>query len=339
MTRETVLKTLRAGERLTKDIGLASAGNDAQLQVGQGSLAIRTSFHELRHEVRTAPANGVAYVLMQRDGNLVAYTEDRHRVWASQTAGQPGAFAVMSDSGDLVIRSSTGQDLWTSAAAMDWRTVKTTDARGYHFDGTSPGWDKACESLPCFENLAWPGYRTEVIERQVRGQDVVIQLWKGRCQRFLGLDDFPGGIGAEVGVYKRRDNVPLPRRLDLGNPFLNAWMLANLRFRAGDDVWWAAPEMEAKIVFEFINPITGEVIFGAEKENTYWLNKWMYPEDYGRYGEAAGRNNMPQSSSHCLMRYSIDDEPMQYWPGDDPNAAYNPAPVEMMASVSRQMVH
>ena len=35
---------------------------------------------------------------------------------------------------------------------------------------------------------------------------MVIQLWKGNCPKFLGfigIESFPGGIGAEVGVYRR----------------------------------------------------------------------------------------------------------------------------------------
>jgi hypothetical protein len=221
--------------------------------------------------------------------------------------------------------------LWTSAMDFEWRTVKTTDSRGYRYDETSPAWEKACEALPCFAALAWPGYRTAIVERKINGEEVVIQLWKGRCQRFLGLDDFPGGIGAEVGVYRRKD-LRIPRRLHLGNALLDAWLRADLRLRANDDFWWAAPEFKTKLAFEFINPITHEVIFSAADENSYWLNKWLYPEDYGRYGDTVGNSNMPQSSSHCLLRYSINDEPMQDWPGDDPSLAYDPALAELVAA-------
>jgi hypothetical protein len=60
--------------------------------------------------------------------------------------------------------------------------------------------EEACRVLPSFAALRWPGYETLVLADKIGGEDVVIQLWKGHCQRFFGLDNFPGGIGAEVGI-------------------------------------------------------------------------------------------------------------------------------------------
>ena len=82
-------------------------------------------------------------------------------------------------------------------------TNKFVDDQGYEYVETSEDWKKACLPLPCFAAVWWPDYATKVVEDTIDGQPVVIQLWKGWCQKFLGDDDFPGGIGAEVGVYHR----------------------------------------------------------------------------------------------------------------------------------------
>jgi hypothetical protein len=80
-------------------------------------------------------------------------------------------------------------------------TKKSVDEQGYHYVETSDEWKQACLALPCFSLLAWPDYKTTTVEDVIDGEPVVIQLWKGWCQKFFGDDDFPGGIGAEVGIY------------------------------------------------------------------------------------------------------------------------------------------
>jgi len=92
-------------------------------------------------------------------------------------------------------------------------TLQETDHRGYEFVETADWWKVACEPLPSFAEVWWPDYSTKVIEETIDGQPVVIQLWKGWCQRFLGRDDFPGGIGAEVCVYRRMAGRPAPTEL------------------------------------------------------------------------------------------------------------------------------
>jgi len=47
-------------------------------------------------------------------------------------------------------------------------------------------------------------YLTKVVEDKIGGFPIVIQLWKGWCERLGGrYANFPGGMGAEVGVYRR----------------------------------------------------------------------------------------------------------------------------------------
>jgi hypothetical protein len=54
-------------------------------------------------------------LVMQRDGNLVIYrNRDGAALWASNTSGHAGAYAVMQSDGNLVIYSSTNAVLWSS---------------------------------------------------------------------------------------------------------------------------------------------------------------------------------------------------------------------------------
>jgi hypothetical protein len=49
---------------------------------------------------------------MQGDGNLVVYNGSAVALWASSTSGNPGAYLVLGDDGDLVVDSASGEPLW-----------------------------------------------------------------------------------------------------------------------------------------------------------------------------------------------------------------------------------
>jgi len=54
------------------------------------------------------------YVLMmQADGNLVAYSPGYHVIWQTGTNGNTGAKAIFQGDGNLVIYSSSGKALWS----------------------------------------------------------------------------------------------------------------------------------------------------------------------------------------------------------------------------------
>ena len=68
---------------------------------------------------------------MQLDGNLVLYNSTGVSTWSSDTAGKPGAFAVMQDDCNFVVydrmtsASTTGVALWSSRTRVNPVTLPT----------------------------------------------------------------------------------------------------------------------------------------------------------------------------------------------------------------------
>jgi hypothetical protein len=58
--------------------------------------------------------NPGADAVMQGDGNLVVYSSTDHPLWASNTAGNPGAYAVLSSTGTFSVLTSAGGLLWSA---------------------------------------------------------------------------------------------------------------------------------------------------------------------------------------------------------------------------------
>ncbi len=183
-------------------------------------------------------------------------------------------------------------------------TIQYTDSLGYHYVETSPDWKKACEDLPSFAELAWPDYATKIIEDNLDGKPVVIQLWKGWCQRFLGRDDFPGGIGAEVCVYRRMAGRTLPATLPhIPGPF-GDFLLGGLSRVGLDRLFWPDPSLSPEIEFDMIYPGTNQVFFSAETETTYWRNRWMRPDSYEAYRRARN-HDVPLFATSYTLRFRI----------------------------------
>jgi hypothetical protein len=59
-------------------------------------------------------SDGVFFLEMQSDGNLVLRGPDGSSLWASNTWGHPGSSATLQTDGNLVIRDSSGNVLWAS---------------------------------------------------------------------------------------------------------------------------------------------------------------------------------------------------------------------------------
>jgi hypothetical protein len=183
-------------------------------------------------------------------------------------------------------------------------TVPSTDDRGYSYVEASDSWKQDCAGLACAHVIRWPGYDTKVIRDTIDGKPVVIQLWKGRCQKFLGLSGAPGGIGAEVGVYravpdKRHDRDSwLPFFRDLANAFDNV---------RTDELWWPYPELHATLTFTLTNPLTNQVFFEGRCEDAYWLCKWMNPDSYEKY-KTDQNGKAPDAPETLWMTCTVNDK-------------------------------
>jgi hypothetical protein len=271
------------------------------------------------------------YAVMQGDGNFVVYTAQGAAQWASGTNGRPGAWVVMQDDGNLVVYDASNHPLWASNTAQNLLspTVTYTDDRGYSYVETSETWKQLCSVLPCFAALTWPDYATQVRDVVIDGQQVVLQLWKGWCPKFLGLQSFPGGVGAEVGVYRRipgraRPNLgslPPGLPLQLVTPILNA-----ISTLADDDLWWPFPELGARVEYTLINPVTNQTFYSAGTETTYWLAKWMNDGSYTQYQKDLGLKwpwlptwwpgnaSTPQFSADYILDFTINGQSYERWP-------------------------
>lgn len=176
----------------------------------------------------------------------------------------------------------------------------------YQWDATSEPWKRLCSMLPCFDDLAWPDYDTKCwYEYELFGQPVVIQLWKGLCQQFLGRTDFPGGIGGEVGIYMRAPGRALPPLDFLPLPLQGVYRIATRL--AGENLWWPVPEhLQPRITFRFKNPKTGQRLFeDPQSEKTYWLTKWMEFDSFRDYEQ---KNPTPTWATEFEMSAVIEDD-------------------------------
>lgn len=193
-------------------------------------------------------------------------------------------------------------------------TIEYADANGYKYDETALWWKRACINLPCFAALQWPDYDSTHLDDVIDGHPVVIQLWKGWCERFLGgLAGFPGGVGAEVGVYHRIPGKARPKSLPFLPPRLESFVLGAIAGVADNDLWWPFPSLNATVAFTLINPITKQIFFTAGPANTYWMCKWMTDESYAQYKRDQGEKMTPAFSTGYLLDYQINGKKYDPW--------------------------
>ena len=205
-------------------------------------------------------------------------------------------------------------------------------ADGYHFTDQMHWWNDVCAGLPCFLQLGWPGYETAIIDDQIDGHDIVLQIWKGWCPRLGDMTGMPGGVGVELGVYRRIPNqlskflaqigadpdtlaqkiirglnasADLPKKLALLQQQLSLFIQQKLPL-SDATTWWPYPELNAAVSFTLKDPANGNVIFDAKPQNTYWRVKWMQASEYDTYAAAHG---LPRySSSYRLGSWDLDLE-------------------------------
>jgi hypothetical protein len=206
------------------------------------------------------------------------------------------------------------QTINTVAKDVSNPTVTYTDARAYSYVETSDQWKQLCIAFPCCNALQWPDYATYSYQTEIDNHPVVIQLWKGNCEKFLGLAQFPGGTGAEVGVYRIIPGKVRPQALSFLPPPIANTILGPIRNLNDNQLWWAYPELNARIQFSLVNPVNGQIFFSTGTETTYWLNRWMNPESYETYKRDQGGRTPPSFKEvNYVLHYSINSRSYTPW--------------------------
>jgi hypothetical protein len=302
---------LDAGEELVSNNGWFRflMGNDGSFGIGR----VQTRQSLWSRGAGDRPGSSIA---MQADGNFVAYAPDGTPYWATNTDGNPGASVVLQDDGNLVVYDTANRPIWASNTDQDLNspTIRYLD-RGYSYNETSESWKQLCTIFPCFYALQWPGYASDIVEDVIDGQAVVIQLWKGLCPKFLGSRFFPGGVGAEVGIYRRIPGRVRPSSLPfpLNTTAISAKVLGALATLTDNELWWPFPELGAEIEYTLTNPNTNQVFFSAGPETSYWLAKWMNEDSYDEYKRDQGRGNTPVKYEDYILNYTINGINYPLW--------------------------
>jgi hypothetical protein len=203
-------------------------------------------------------------------------------------------------------------------------TVAYQEPTGYKYVETSDELKEAAAALPCFRALEWPDYASTIVEDNINGKPVVIQLWKGWCQQFLSSPDFPGGIGGEVGIYERVTGKGFPAERPEWCPQA-LWIFLQQKSKlANGDFWWPVAEKN-EVEYDFINPVNNTVMFHADMEQTYWRNKWMDNESYEQYKKDQGKrwswlpslvpgnSRTPALAVHYVLQYKINGKSYPRW--------------------------
>ena len=305
---------LMPGQRLVINDQLCSPGGQVSLIMQADGNLVLYRTHYRRALWATQTSRPVNQAVMRRDGELVACSPDDVPRWASGTAGHSNSQLVVREDGNLVIYDQALCPLWASNTVQDYSspTFGYTDADGYRYVEVSEAWKQMCTVFPCFDALQWPGYASTHVEAEIDGQAVVFQLWKGRCQQFLGSTNFPGGVGAEIGVYRRIPGKIRPSSLPFPLDPVSLMIVEALATLNDTELWWPFPEIVREIEFSLINPETGQPFFSAGPETSYWLAKWMDEASYSAYQRDQGMRT-PAATDDFLLEYSINGQRFPCW--------------------------
>ncbi len=121
--------------------------------------------------------------------------------------------------------------------------------------------------FPMFKFVLVPiVYPTNYFKTTINDKEVIIQVWKGY---FSGVLGYPGGIGAEVGLY---------------HPV--TWT---------KNLWFPDYKHTENISLKLILKSTNELIFSVS-DNTWWLNSWT--QNY---------SGLPLKGSDYILEFSVAD--------------------------------
>jgi len=214
---------------------------------------------------------------------------------------------------------------------------KYEDARGYHYVGMSKSWKKLCLDLPDSPRVKIPPlYETQWIDTTIAGQPVLIQAWNGDCPH--ALRGLPGGIGGEVGIYRRDDARQIPDALQIPAlaEFPAAWRPEIAKIASaliehavglaeeGVERWWPYPQLNAQIEMSFSHG--GRPFFTAdppEPADGYWMSRWMGYGSYVKYvaHELLHGHTVPLRTAEYTMDFTVGGKAFRWDAFDSPIVA------------------
>ncbi len=146
--------------------------------------------------------------------------------------------------------------------------------KGYDCIRISAYWKTQVEDIACGPYVVLPNYRTTWIENWKYAplpdlpKHMVVQLWKGYIspKMYPGMAEWPGGHGAEVGIYKKRIAVA-----DRWYPFLD------IPFNIEFTLKYTGTNSAGKPVGQKHDFISTTVTKG------WWQTMWMVPNSFEQY--------------------------------------------------------
>jgi hypothetical protein len=110
------------------------------------------------------------------------------------------------------------------------------------------------------------------------------------------------------------------------NTILSRFQVPVLQNLGDDDLWWPAPELNARLEMTVSNSRTGRPIFTGGPLTGYWLPKWMINESYALYrrDQPAGTTVEILDTPEYWVDFRINGRSYPSWPVH-PNPVY-PAP-------------
>lgn len=160
------------------------------------------------------------------------------------------------------------------------KIVNRFQVDGYWHCQNTEWWKQQCSKLPCSKALKWETYETKADTWEHKGKYYVIQLWKGHCQKFLDQNGFPGGYGAEVGLYEFGELYWLP---------------------CLDPIF----EMSFKLSFTGLEESEPYVFLDNASVKTWWQTEWIEPESYNLWLEKHGGSGNAPYVMNMKMNYTI----------------------------------
>jgi hypothetical protein len=214
--------------------------------------------------------------------------------------------------------------IWdTKLSSFSTAIVKRTSMNGYEYDEVTEFWSIFCSNYPCGPWVIVPPVYSQATAHKVKikglSEPVIVQIWKGFCPRVLDFpadtisddylmyriyrdgrinhpqsfmrynlgENFPGGVGAEVGIYQENNSTAF---------------------------WMPYVTDKVRIKFMLINPETKDTVVNAEELSSWWRTKWMTTESYESYSLKNGTMINPLDYE---LHYWLNGAKQPVWKSND----------------------